>query len=658
MKNKDKDNFNFIKSKFDNDNISTPTALDETGAKNLIADHNPQRIKIHKRKSFKTAVSLVACAAIVITSLTALSSPYIVSSKRLVAPENSDINVLPTFASYSDIEKTVKDIDKKWSSFSLYTDKGLLGVDEAASDISAYGISEGGLGGDDYAVTYKQVDAVDEADIIKNNGKNIFAVDRTNNVINIYDGTTLVAKIDEYENQDAYIDRDCGDYISICDIFLTGDRLVVNVNDEEYDYSKQDIYYSRTFTTSCIYDISDLSDIKKVKSFTQSGYYTSSRMIGNQLYVVSNDYIYSDLCKDVRDYAPCIAENDGAKTVMPLDCIACPESPSETAYLIISSIDTESGEKTADSKALFGAGTDIYCNENNMYVAMNKGVWWDYKGENSETETEIVKITLDKENISFVATGEVKGNTHNQFSMDERDGYLRIATTSQGSNGKDENNLFVLDENLNKVGEVTGFAKNEQIKAVRFIGDVAYVITYERTDPLFVIDVSQPTNPVIKGSVEISGFSSLLVPIDENTLLGIGYETEVDDNGITVDGIKLALFDISNTSAPTVLDSYVMKNAGSEVQYNHHALVVNQQQNYFAIPFDSYYYFYNGECEEYNQGSSGVLLFSVKDNKIVINEKFESDLKGYSSRCTYIGDTIYLLTDANNSLEITSFNTK
>jgi uncharacterized secreted protein with C-terminal beta-propeller domain len=277
----------------------------------------------------------------------------------------------------------------------------------------------------------------------------------------------------------------------------------------------------------------------------------------------------------------------------------------------------------ADTKAVLGYGGQIYCNENNLYITQQKS-----------DKVQIIKVKLGKEEIQFTATGKVSGSVYDQFAMDEKDGYLRIATTSENKKGTDVNNLYVLDENLKVVGKVTGFAKDESIQAVRYIDDKAYVITYEQTDPLFIIDLSNPTAPEITGSVKITGFSSLLVPVDENTLLGIGYSTEETELGEATNGIKFALFDISDSSAPKILDSEVMEQSYSYAQWTHKALVVNQKEGYYAIPYDTYDY--NNDEE-----SHGVVTLKVVNNDIVITNTFKSEKLTDMSRCTYIDDYLY-----------------
>jgi uncharacterized secreted protein with C-terminal beta-propeller domain len=220
--------------------------------------------------------------------------------------------------------------------------------------------------------------------------------------------------------------------------------------------------------------------------------------------------------------------------------------------------------------------------------------------------------------------------------MNEKDGYFRVATSDDNGN-----NLFVFDSELNEVGKVTGFAKGESIRAVNYLGDMAYVITYEQTDPLFVIDLSNPSAPEIKGSVEITGFSSNLVFVDENTILGVGY----DDTW----GIKLALFDVSNPTSPKVLDSYVMENAYSNAQSNYKAIVVNRDKGYFAIDYNK------TSTDDYSTVTGG-LIINVENGKINITNNYKlntGDNCSYAQRLTYINDTIYILDDYGN---IYSFN--
>jgi uncharacterized secreted protein with C-terminal beta-propeller domain len=173
-----------------------------------------------------------------------------------------------------------------------------------------------------------------------------------------------------------------------------------------------------------------------------------------------------------------------------------------------------------------------------------------------------------------------------------------------------------------------GFAAGESIKAVRFMGDTSYVITYEQTDPLFVIDLSDPEKPELLGSVEITGFSSLLVPAGDEKLIGIGMSTSEGEFGETEDGLKIALFDVSDPLEPKVLDSKEYKDRSSDVQYNHKALVVNNREGWYALPYWSW-----------NDETGGVLQFRVSGDRL--DETADYTGETGIDRCLYIDEYLY-----------------
>lgn len=640
---KKNNDFDFIKNAFEKENITAPYSLNEELIINRLDGTEQKKIRFYQRKSFKSIVSAAACIAIAVAAITA-ARPYLVDNNVTTDNEPSmQEPLLSTFTSVDDIKSTVKEIENNKA---VYENKyGLMGggvfldaaMPETAKNITT--TAEGGSRADSYADTYRQVDAVDEADIIKNDGKYIYYVSTNHNCIKIYETASgegkLVSQIDDFRISD-YGDSSADEYIQ--DIFIYNSTLVVNTY--KFEYSED---YSRAEELSLVhlYDVSDASEPEEINTLSQSGTYVSSRLIGNQIYYVSNDYVYSNKCKTDDDYVPYICNGKGAeKMVIPCHDIAYGSNPDTASYLIVSAINIETGERSTDTKAIFGAGSNIYCNENNMYITMGQ---WRWKRDIAlldsvqpiESKTQIVKVSLSANSIQFTATCEVAGDVNNQFSLDEKDGRLRVATTSYNEKDERTNNLFVFDENLNKIGEITGFADNESIQAVRFIGDTAYVITYEQVDPLFVIDLSDPASPQIKGEVEITGFSSLLVPVDENTLLGIGYSTYQGEYGEATDGLKLALFDISDHENPTVLDSYVLNDAYSEAQYNHHALVVNYDKGYYAIPYE----IYDGNSYK---NTSGALTFEINGEKIHITNQFVIEGTESAVRCTYADDDLYV----------------
>ena len=185
---------------------------------------------------------------------------------------------------------------------------------------------------------------------------------------------------------------------------------------------------------------------------------------------------------------------------------------------------------------------------------------------------------------------------------------------------------------------------------MKYVDNYAYVITYENTDPLFIINLSNVKKPKFMGNVEVDGFSSMLVNVGGDQLLGVGYNTYFDDdNTERTDGLKFVLFDVSDPLEPKVLDERVYRTVSSEAQYNPKALVENKEKGYYAVPV----------VNDKNT-QKGAIVVSVKDGKIVEKENYTSKLKkssygGMNTRVTYVGDYYYLL---DNELDVSSFKLK
>ena len=182
--------------------------------------------------------------------------------------------------------------------------------------------------------------------------------------------------------------------------------------------------------------------------------------------------------------------------------------------------------------------------------------------------------------------------------MDESGDYFRIATT-EGFTWDDSslNNLYVLDGDLTVVGSVEGLAPGEEIYSVRFIGDRAYMVTFKTVDPLFVIDVEDPRDPEVLGELKIPGFSDYLHPYGDDYLIGFGLDTdamtqeEMDDMGVEgawYQGVKLAMFDVSDVSDPVELHKEVIGDRGthSELNWNHKALLFDEGKGIMAFPIN------------------------------------------------------------------------
>jgi len=232
---------------------------------------------------------------------------------------------------------------------------------------------------------------------------------------------------------------------------------------------------------------------------------------------------------------------------------------------------------------------------------------------------EIVKtgiIKIDLENFVISANGNVPGMPLNQFSLDEYNEYLRIATTV-GMSGKTENDVYVLDKDLKIVGSAKGLGKEERIYSVRFIGDRGYVVTFREKDPFYVLDLSDPNNPQVKGELKIPGYSSYLHPIEKHLILGIGKEDWK---------IKISLFDVSSATEPKEINKYIMDEYWSDILKTHHAFLIDKKHEMFFLP-----------------GSKGVYIFSYSNQNLELKKAIPSyDAK----RAIYIDDWLYIISDS------------
>ena len=534
----------------------------------------------------------------------------------------------------------------------------------SGSDNSAVGAS--GSDNPDHSSTYTQVDGVDEADIVKTDGKYIYYLSDMENQV-------LIAKAkDGKAKRVASINAgQIGDYIQ--DLYVKGDHLII-VGGFYDDMDSNDNYraFARPYTTVTTFDIADRTAPEKIDQYSQTGHLVSSRMIDDRVILVTNDYIYSYTKGKAAPYV-CYGSDKPVKLGIENIC-GIPDC-STPAFTVVSSIDTATGKVSKEkvtTKAILGGSQEIYCSGDTLYITasiMNlprlvrngefeksyDGAFvpgesdtldWTtdqegYVPEDYPPKTCVLKVSLADGKVNYEKTATVEGTLNNQFSMDDAGGVFKIATTSTRK-GQDVNNLFLFDENMKELGSVRNFARDEHIEAVRYVKDKAYVITYEQTDPLFIIDLADPKNPKIEGHVKISGFSTLLVPAGENHLLGLGFSTESTEWGEATDGVKLALFDISDPSNPKVADSKAFAGMDSEVQYNHKALLVGPKASYYAIPYYQWVDSDDDDAEWSDEDGSeiyGILKFSVKNGKLTGFKKMHASEN--VTRCIYIGDYIY-----------------
>ncbi len=386
--------------------------------------------------------------------------------------------------------------------------------------------------------------------------------------------------------------------------------------------------YNYNFNTVASFNIFEDKDEVNAKTFMM-GYTNSIYVSENNIYITYRKnlpYYYYEVQGEERFY----------KAVVPL-------FPSDVRSSINEIKDDGSQDANKKWDKISTILEDMYGSmgkdETAKLIAKIENAVQEYeaKQEAERMKTVIHRIKIDNGKIDYGSKGEVPGHALNQFSMDENNGYFRIATTTefygiapmaetkveqqtvtetktqqpnvQVISTQEEkaekvsafpvappmvqrkyimyNNVFVLDGSLNVVGKLEALAPDERIYSARFMGDRLYMVTFKRVDPLFVIDLSDPKNPEVLGQLKIPGFSDYLHPYDDKYVIGIGKETEGNEwGGTSIKGVKLALFDVSDVRNPKQAAKYEIGEAGtdSEALRDHKAFLFDKKKNLLVIP--------------------------------------------------------------------------
>ena len=243
----------------------------------------------------------------------------------------------------------------------------------------------------------------------------------------------------------------------------------------------------------------------------------------------------------------------------------------------------------AGAAGVIADGGSVYASARNLYVATTR---W------PELASDIVPVNPDQvhtaihmfdlsgpSGVAYVASGTADGTLLNQYSMSEHGGFLRVATTTDAADFGNEraSGVHVLErqgEGLDEVGFVGGLGTGEQIKAVRFQGDIGFVVTFRQTDPLFVLDLSNPRSPQLTGELNVPGFSSYLHPLGDGLLLGVGYEGT--ESGLT-GGMQLSLFDVNDPGNPTLVTTVTI-GGSTEAAFDPHAFLYWPETGDIVVP--------------------------------------------------------------------------
>jgi uncharacterized secreted protein with C-terminal beta-propeller domain len=254
--------------------------------------------------------------------------------------------------------------------------------------------------------------------------------------------------------------------------------------------------------------------------------------------------------------------------------------------------------------------------------------------------TIIHKISVSDGKIEYQCNGSVPGRVLNQFSMDEYDGFFRVATQIDGWwswNSKSSTNVYILDEQLNRVSAVENIAPGENMHSARFMGGRAYLVTFKKIDPFFALDLSDPYNPKILGELKIPGYSDYLHPFDENHIMGIGKDTDDQGSFAWYQGLKIAIFNVTDPENPTELAKVIIGDRGTDspVLYDHKAFLFDLEKELLVIPVSLYEI--DEEIKQQNSGKTGSTYGEFKFQGAYVY-KLNLDGFEYKGRITHRGD--------------------
>ncbi len=454
-----------------------------------------------------------------------------------------------------------------------------------------------GSTGPSYSKTNVQVVGVDEADVVKTDGYFIYLLNNAKKTVYVIDANPARANIV------AKIPFDRGTHLA--GIYLSQDSSRLAVLGSKYHLlTETSTYYSdvsgmQTYVREYydpkdtksfieVYDVSEKARPVLMRDFAVSGSYFNSRMIG--------DYVYAVISEPVRVVnetvtLPTFYNGSEPSCTSPSSIYYVDRPDSYYNYYAFTSLVglniRNDAQDVGNLTLMMGGAGNVYASADNFYVtfpgASSHSIW---SGE-AESTTEIHRISISGNSLMFDAKASVPGSVLNQYSMDEYNGYFRIATTSGGVRGW-ENNLYVLDPDLKMAGKLENLANGENLHSARFMGEKCYLVTFKKTDPLFVIDLSEPGFPRVLGELKIPGYSDYLHPYDETHLIGVGKETEEAEYGdfAWYQGLKLSLFDVSNVTNPLQMDKTVIGDRGtnSEALSDPKAFLFDGSRNLLVIP--------------------------------------------------------------------------
>ncbi len=604
----------------------------------------------------------------------------------------------------------------------------------------------------DFSGTNNQEVGVDEADFLKTDGYNIYMLNGDNLVIMgipEFGEVTLRSNISLEGNPLQMMLE--GDKLVIASMIYTWNLpvshpltdlvvesqvnslvkyTVVDITDKTSPAVNRELYIEGNYHTSRLVDgtvrsVTHIwSNLNGVRNWVQlpENYWSEDGVTKMEIWnrsivetIEYNNQIISSLT--LEDFAPKMYESmESGMFVYPVSSQECSEfSASEGSagrgFTSIITLDLFGDDVEMEVDHITSSWAHVYSSQNMLVLAEPANDWWWFwRNTDWDDATNIHSFDISEAgSTQYIGSGRVDGTVQDQFSISEFEGSIRIASTSDAwarwwlvdevdedgepvwSGPKNQVSILQPDEegNLDQIGFIGDIAIGERIWSARFVGDRGYLVTFQNIDPLWVIDLSIPTDPTILGELEVPGVSTYIHPVNENTLLTIGIGPGADGLGLDWSSTQISLFDISDPSNPTLADTLPISPvqpdescedvricgwswSWSEATFEHKAFNYWAPENLLAVPLSTYRYTYNQNDEygsyEYvsmlNVLNVDIVNMSLSEHGIIDHSSFynsdDSDTYWWYSystdirRSIFMGDYLYAFSALGVTIHRTS----
>ncbi|WP_051393076.1 beta-propeller domain-containing protein [Glycomyces arizonensis] len=576
-----------------------------------------------------------------------------VQSEARIEPAEPWVPASARLASYNSCEDALEGIQRSvlGSLTERYRSRDQRGGVEFAQEDGTLAEAEAAAPGDDagagdtsstapHSETNTAVAGVDEPDMVKTDGEFVYSVVDT--VLRVVDARTAEVVAEREYGWETWDHR----------MFLGDDELLVMYGQ---DRDRGGYYYS-----SLTVDRLDPRTLDVLDTFAMEGSMLDARMVDGQvrLAVSSAPHVepmweeFYDSGSDIADVRRAVRSTEledwlpdwsvnGVDGEIPCGDIAHPERFEGTATVSVLALAADGAWSEVEPVTVMADGGTVHGTAESLYLAHDDHDWDD---EDPKAETEIYRFVFDGDRPRLAGESAVPGTLLNQYSMSEYGGHLRVATTEDtaswwgwtddiapGEGGEPAKStvtvLEVGDDALTEVGSVTDLGVDEQIYAVRFVGDTGYVVTFRQTDPLYTLDLSDPAAPKVTGELKITGYSAYLHPVADGRLLGVGQEAT--DEGVTT-GLQVSLFDVSGAEA-AVLDQYERPGANSTAEWDPHGFLYWEPEGIVVLPA--------WDWDDY-ESSAGAVVLEIGEGTVTEAAWIEHEAPSGGSEDSYYGNEI------------------